>query len=113
LVAKPFKALPQETVEEADTLKVTVEYLEHIRSVARNKRSEEVELKRDATVSELLENLTEKYGRPFRETLYRLDAKNVRADIIILVNGQIPREPNETILESGDNIKIMPTISGG
>ena len=96
-------------------MKVAVRYFGYIRSEAGGRHDENVFVGRDATVSALLDALIERHGRSFKEAIYRQDGVFLRAEVLILVNGQTIGMLNDldTKLKDGDLVQIMPTISGG
>ena len=67
-----------------------------------------------STLKEALRRLISKYGKDFRERIYD-ETGNPRRFINIYVNGKDIRFLNrlETTLNHGDNISIMPAVSGG
>ncbi|MBL3539172.1 MAG: MoaD family protein [Aminivibrio sp.] len=65
------------------------------------------------TVMELLLQLSDRYGREFREEA--LDGEAVSDRIIVLVNGRNIAHTGggETRLAEGDTVAIFPIIGGG
>jgi len=94
-------------------MKVTVKFFTALREITQ-KREEEIELPSTATVEELLEILSKKYGRKFVDYVYD-EKNNVRSHLQFLVNGR-----NTTILQGfktklveGDKVAIIPPVGGG
>jgi molybdopterin synthase sulfur carrier subunit len=96
-------------------LKVKVEFLGHVRNVIGSNREEEVEISEEASIADLLVVLSEKYGEPFKRAIYEKSGADVKANYIITVNGYLLNQLNgvETRLKNGDNITILPIVSGG
>ena len=96
-------------------LKVTVEYLGHIREISGNKREEEVEIKEDDSVAELLTVLSEKYGETFKKSIYEPNGTDIKSNFIATINGYLLNQLNgiQTKLKNGDHMTIMPIVSGG
>jgi MoaD family protein len=96
-------------------VKVRVEYLGHIRNTIGSAREEEVEINDKATVAELLDVLSEKYGAPFKKALYEPKSKDVKSNYIVTVNGYLLNQLNgvETELKNGDHVTLLPIVSGG
>ena len=96
-------------------MKVTVEYLGHIREISGNKREEEVEIKEDDSVAELLTVLSEKYGETFKKSIYEPNGTDIKSNFIATINGYLLNQLNgiKTKLKNGDHITIMPIVSGG
>jgi MoaD family protein len=97
------------------SLKVKVEYLGHIRTILGNKKEEEIEIKENASVADLLLILSEKHGSAFKKTVYEDKGTDIKSNFIATVNGYLLNQLNgvETKLKSGDRVILMPVVSGG
>ncbi|KYH41288.1 MAG: hypothetical protein AYL32_006430 [Candidatus Bathyarchaeota archaeon B26-2] len=78
------------------------------------KRMEEVEIEEGATVHQLLEALSEKYGREFKRRIWN-EFGLPRGHIQFLLDGKNIRSLNgfETKLKEGSTVAIIPPIGGG
>lgn len=96
-------------------LKISVEYLGHIKNIIGNKREEEVEIRGDSTIAELLTMLSEKYGNPFKKAVYEPSGSDVKSNFIATVNGFLLNQLKGvcTKLKDGDHVTLMPIVSGG
>ena len=96
-------------------MKVTVEYLGHIRNLTGNKRQEEIDVEKDASVADLLIKLSKKYGDPFKKAVYESGGKDVKSNFMATVNGYLLNQLQgvETRLRNGDHVTLMPVVSGG
>ena len=96
-------------------MKISVEYLGHIKNLTGNKRQEELTIKENATVSDLLTELAEKCGDAFKKAVYEPSATDVKANFIVTVNGYLLNQLNgvDTILKEGDHVILLPVVSGG
>lgn len=96
-------------------LKVKVEYLGHIKNILGSRREEEVEIKADYSIRDLLVVLIEKHGESFKKAIYEKGGKDIKSNFIATVNGYLLNELNgvETKLEDGDHVVLMPIVSGG
>jgi MoaD family protein len=96
-------------------LKVKVEYLGHIKNILGNKREEEIEIKEDASVADLLMTLSNRYGEPFRKAVYEIGGGDVKANFMATVNGYLLNQLSgvRTKLKKGDRVILMPVVSGG
>ena len=96
-------------------LKVTVDYLGSIKQTLGLKQAEQVELEEDASVSDLLSLLAQKYGDPFKKAVYEPKGLDLKPHHILSVNGLLLNQLNgiETKLKDGDHIILMPVVTGG
>jgi molybdopterin synthase sulfur carrier subunit len=96
-------------------LKVKVEFLGHVRSVIGSEREEEVEIGEDSSIADLLMMLSEKYGEPFKKAVYEKSGADVKSNYIITVNGYLLNQLNgvKTKLKNGDQVILLPIVSGG
>lgn len=95
-------------------MKVIVHYLGLVKTYT-NKGQDEILLSKDAALSDLLEKLANSFGKPFNLEVYEPTKKEVKAMFTVMVNGVIMGQLNgvETKLKDGDNIIIMPLMTGG
>lgn len=96
-------------------MRVKIEYLGHIKEIVGGGRIEEVEIKDDAVVEDLLTLLSEKYGEPFRKAIYEPKMADVKSNFVVTVNGYLLNQLHgvQTRLENGDCVILMPIVSGG
>ena len=96
-------------------MKVTVEYLGHIRNIIGSKRAEEIEIENNSSVADLLVVLSEKYGAPFKKAVYESSGTDIKANFMATVNGYLLNQLKgvETKLKDGDRVILMPVVSGG
>jgi molybdopterin synthase sulfur carrier subunit len=96
-------------------LKVTVDYLGSIKQTLGLKQAEKVELEENASVSDLLSLLAEKYGDPFKKAVYEPKGLDLKPHHILSINGLLLNQLNgiETKLKDGDHIILMPVVTGG
>jgi molybdopterin synthase sulfur carrier subunit len=93
-------------------MKVKVKFFALLREAAGTKELEE-ELEENATVRSLLERLGGKLPKRFRELVF--EGQDVSKNVIILVNRRGIRELEglETKLKDGDEVALLPPVSGG
>lgn len=96
-------------------MKVTVEYLGHIKTIIGVEQAEKLELKNDASVGDLLFLLAEKHGENFKKAIYEPSGLDLKSNFILTVNGLLLNQLNgiETKLKDGDRVVLMPIVSGG
>jgi molybdopterin synthase sulfur carrier subunit len=97
------------------SLKVTVEYLGHIKNILGNRRIEKVDIEDNSSVTDLFNTLSEKYGEPFKKAVYESGGADVKSNFIATVNGLLLNQLDgvKTKLKDGDHIVLMPIVSGG
>lgn len=97
------------------SLRVKVEYIGHIRNVLDSRRNEEIEVKEEASVADLLSALSSKHGQAFRKAIYEPQGEDVKPNYIVTVNGYLLNQLDglETRLKNGDHVAILPIVSGG
>jgi MoaD family protein len=96
-------------------LKIKLEYLGHVTNLTANLRTEEITIKNDSCVVDLLNTLAQKYGEPFKKAVYETGLADLKSNYIATVNGQLLNQLNgiNTKLKDGDHLTIMPVVSGG
>ncbi len=96
-------------------MKVKVEYLGHVKNIIGSQREEEIELKEEASIADLLNTLSERYGEPFKKAIYEPKDTDVKANYIITVNGYLLNQLKgiATKLKHGDHVILLPIVSGG
>lgn len=96
-------------------LKISVEYLGHIKNITDDKRGEELETSEKAMVADLLTQLSKKYGEPFRKAIYEPKGSDIKPNYIITVNGYLLNQLKglKTKLKKGDRVALLPIVSGG
>jgi len=94
---------------------VTVDYLGSIKQTLGLKQAEQMELKDDAAVCDLLSMLAEKHGDPFKKSVYEPKDPDLKPHYILSVNGLLLNQLNgiETKLKDGDRLILMPVVTGG
>ena len=96
-------------------MKIKVEFLGHVRNVIGSNREEEIEISEGSSIADLLMMLSEKYGEPFKKAVYENSGSDVKPNYIITVNGYLLNQLNgvETKLKNGDQVILLPIVSGG
>jgi len=95
-------------------MKVKVLYLGVLRSKT-GKISEEYEITNDASLSDLLEILSSKYGESLRSLLKADEKSRLDPTIIATINGvsKDMSKAKSIKLKDGDTVALMSVISGG
>ena len=96
-------------------MRVSVEYLGHIKNILGSRREEQVEIKPNSSIGDLLVVLSEKHGDSFKKAVYEAGGKDMKSNFIATVNGYLLNQLNgvETKLKDGDHVVLMPIVSGG
>jgi molybdopterin synthase sulfur carrier subunit len=89
--------------------------LGHIKHLLGVQQAENVELKENALVRDLLSLLAEKHGDPFRKAVYEPEELDLKPHYILSVNGLLLNQLDglETKLKDGDRVILMPVVTGG
>jgi sulfur-carrier protein len=68
-----------------------------------------------STLGQLITTLVDRYGDDLASHLYEPNSKNLRPYIRLMVNGRDIAflEGMETVLRNGDEVLILPPVSGG
>jgi len=95
-------------------LKVKVHYLSLVKSFTKTSQ-DEFDLKEAATLSEVLYNVAEKYGKAFTQEVYDPERKEMKSTFVAMVNGILMDQLQgvNTPLKDGDSIIIMSLMTGG
>jgi len=95
------------------TLKITVKFFTTLREITQ-KKEEQIEFSRSATVESLLKQLSKKHGKEFNDYVYD-ELGSVRGHLHFLVNGQSVTALSDlkTRLKDGDQVAILPPVGGG
>jgi len=93
-------------------MRVKVKFFALLREVAGTKEVEE-DVEEGTTVRGLLERLSSKLPSKFKELVF--EGQEVSKNVIILVNRRGIRELEglETKLKEGDEVALLPPVSGG
>ena len=100
--------------ERHPNMKVKVHYLGLVKTYT-NRTQEDLVLGEDATLGSLLEKLAATFGKPFDHEVYDTANKEVKPMFMVLVNGVVVGQLDgvNTKLENGDNVMLMPLMTGG
>jgi MoaD family protein len=96
-------------------LKVTVDYLGHIKKLLEAESPEQIEIPKEASIEDLLVKLAQKYGKTFKNAIYKPGESDLKSNIILTVNGLLLNQLNgiRTKLKNDDKVTLMPIVSGG
>jgi MoaD family protein len=94
-------------------MEVTVRYFTVLRRITQ-KKQENLEMKLNSTVEDMLMILTRKYGESFERYVSSGRGKK-GLQLVFLLNGQDVRNLDglKTRLNNGDTVAVMPPIAGG
>jgi MoaD family protein len=96
-------------------LKISIEYLGHVKSVTGGTRREDVEIPDKSSVAGLLSVLAIRHGEQFKKAIYESKEIDVKPNYIMTVNGYLLNQLQGlgTMLKEGDRVAILPIVSGG
>ncbi len=95
-------------------MKVSVQYLGFIKNLIKRSK-DEFELETGASLGDLLSEIAEVYGEPFKKEFYEPGLKDVKMGFVVTVNGTLMGQLSgvDTQLNNGDNVILMSLMSGG
>jgi sulfur-carrier protein len=95
-------------------MKITIHTILEIKQ-ALGRRLIEIDLPQDSTVGDLLAYMKKRWGEKLKSRLFNPDDGEVLEHLRIMVNGQTIRylKGMNTLLNEGDEVLIMPLVSGG
>jgi molybdopterin converting factor small subunit len=96
------------------TMRVKIAYLGLIRSKV-GKREEQYEVTNDSSLSHLLKNLAETYGKNLDDLFSAKEESKLDPTFIVTVNGVLKDvlRGDDVKLKDGDSVALMTLISGG
>jgi MoaD family protein len=92
---------------------VTIRYLSVVREIT-STREEVIEVQNDATVADILELLSKKYGKPFQRMIR--SGRDIRGlQIIYFIDGKniSTLKGFETAVNNASELVIIPPVAGG
>jgi molybdopterin converting factor small subunit len=95
-------------------MKVKVHYISLVKSFTKTSE-DEFDLKESSLLSDALNKVAEKYGKPFTKEVYDPEHKEMKATYVAMVNGVLMDQLNgvNTPLKEGDSIILMSLMTGG
>ena len=96
-------------------MQISIRYFTTLREIT-NKKEEKLTLPENQkpTIALTLKMLADRYGKPFTDYIFDPEG-NVKKHLQILLNGTntTTRNIQETPLQEGSNLAILPPVSGG
>ena len=95
-------------------MKIKIHYLGLVKTYT-NKTEDTIELNEAAYLSDLLNKLAKEFGKQFAQDIYESNAKDVKTNFSITVNGVFIGQLDgiNTKLKDGDMVILMPLVTGG
>lgn len=95
-------------------MRIRINYFGPFR-IAFHKRSEVVQMSKNATLYDLLSFLIERYDELFKNYVFDPENTGIKDDVLLNING-VPSnllKGLKTKLSNGDKVNLMPLFSGG
>ena len=96
-------------------MQISIRYFTTLREII-GKKEEQLTFPENqkTTITIVLKTLSDKYGKPFIEYVYDTDGK-IKNTLQLLINGTniSVLEQQETTLQNGNVLAILPPVSGG
>jgi MoaD family protein len=95
-------------------MQVKVHYIGIIKSYT-NTSQDEFELSKGSLLSELLDKISQDFGKQFIQEVYDPLKKEMKASFVVMVNGVLMDQLNglNTPLKEGDTVILMSIVTGG
>lgn len=97
-------------------MKLIVKGYFHLEKAMGGNRTLEMEKTEISTLRDLLDHLTQRFGREFSDLVLDPETHELANHLKLLVNGrnyQLQPEGLDSLLKDGDEIAIFPPIAGG
>lgn len=101
--------------ELGNLINISVRYLVNF-SVATGKKQEEVTLPNGATLSDLIDKLTQRYGNALKKEIFDSKTGEVKPHVLILINGRSLDQFKERLgipLANGNSVIFTFPVTGG
>ena len=97
-----------------ETMQVKVHYISLVKSYT-NKSQDDVSLNENATLSDLLDQIAQTYGKQFTAEVYDSNKKEMKQTFVAMVNGILMEQLQgmKTPLKNGDSVILMSLMTGG
>ncbi len=95
-------------------MKIKIHYLGLVKTYT-NQTEDTVELPDAVPLSDLLNKIAQRFGKQFIQDIYQPDAKYIKINFSITVNGIFIGQLDgvNTKLKDGDLVILMPLVTGG
>jgi sulfur-carrier protein len=95
-------------------LKIKIQYLGLVKTYT-NKSQEEFTLQEGTLLSELLNKIAASFGKQFIKEIFEPGQKDIKPMFTLMINGIVIGQLKgiETPLKDGDNVVLMPLMTGG
>ena len=95
-------------------MQVKVHYISLVKSYT-NKSQEEITLNENANLSQLLDQISQIYGKQFTQEVYDPNKKEMKSTFVAMINGVLMDQlkGTNTPLKNGDNVILMSLMTGG
>lgn len=95
-------------------MRVKVHYLSLVKTFTKTSQ-DEFDLKESSSLSVLLSDVADKYGKPFTQEVYDPEQNMMKPTFVTMVNGVLMDQLQgvNTPLKDGDNVIIMALVTGG
>ena len=93
-------------------MKITVKGFHQFQKAMGNQALLKMEVE-NSTIKEVLYNLSNRFGKEFKNLLLDPETGQTQKKVVILLNGVAHTYHLDTLLKDGDVIALFPVVSGG
>jgi len=95
-------------------MKIRVHYISLVKSFTKTSE-DDFNVAEGSVLSDVLQNVADKYGKPFTQEVYDPKCLEMKATFVAMVNGVLMDQLQgvNTSLKDGDNIILMALMTGG
>jgi molybdopterin converting factor small subunit len=99
--------------KEKTPMKISVHYISLVKTYT-NKNQDTITVNEKAQLSDLLDKIAQKYGKPFKE-VYDIEKKEMKSTFVAMINGVLMDQLKgmQSPLKEGDSIILMSLMTGG
>jgi molybdopterin synthase sulfur carrier subunit len=110
----PISYLQIAATDEAQDMKIKVHYLGLVKTYT-NKTQDDITLADNAKLSDLMNKMATEFGKQFTADIYEPGEADLKTMFTVMINGVVSGQLGglDAKLKEGDNVILMPLMTGG